>query len=378
VADLDSIAEEAFLNAVQPAALETTLAALRMLETERQTTDRAWQQRLEHAQYEARLAQRQYDAVDPDNRLVAHELERRWEMALVEVDRLAEEYARLRRTELLPLDAAEEQEVRRLADDLPALWHSQTTRPVDRKRMLRLVVAAVTVTVDQTATGRRHFSAEILWNGGATTCHAVQCTLPGERLRTDAAVLALIRDWARTEPDHQIAEKLNSQGIHTRHGKAWTYDRVLSMRYRHGLATGCPIRSGSTAPRGDGLVSLRTAAQRFGISPATLRVWAHHGVIQCDQRCGASKLWIHLTEAAIARLDGSSTATGLPTLSEVMAIEQLAREEVWDRVRAGCYVAHRFRRGPLEWEWRLERAMLDNHVHTSPDHTDKQKEQHNG
>src|SRR5690242_14992762 len=164
--EIDAAVVAAFLEAVRPASLEATLAALRGLEDERRTVERQWQLRLERARYEARLARRQYDAVDPDNRLVARELERRWEAALAEVERLEQDHERARRAELRPLELAETAEVRRLAADLPALWRAETTLPADRKRLLRLVVAAVTVTV---ASDRRAAELAVLWSGGATT-----------------------------------------------------------------------------------------------------------------------------------------------------------------------------------------------------------------
>src|SRR3954470_9877648 len=167
--EIDAAVVAAFPDAVRPAAPEATLAALRGLE-ERRAVERQWQLRLERARYEAHLARRQYDAVDPDNRLVARELERRWEVALAEVERLEQDHERTRRTELRPLEPAEMADVRRLAADLPALWHADTTLPIDRKRLLRPVIAAVTVTV---ADDRRAAEVEILWSGGVTTRHHV-------------------------------------------------------------------------------------------------------------------------------------------------------------------------------------------------------------
>jgi hypothetical protein len=187
---IDGTVAQAFLEAVRPAGLEATLAALRELGRERQDADRQWQLRLERARYEARLAQRQYDTVDPDNRLVARELERRWEAALVETARLQEEYERLRLTELRPLDHVEVAQVRRLASDLPALWHADTTTPVDRKRLLRLVIAAVTVTVQPERGGAE---IVVLWSGGARTTYWVESPDPGRHLRTEAGVLEIIR-----------------------------------------------------------------------------------------------------------------------------------------------------------------------------------------
>src|SRR3954467_3844388 len=133
--EIDRTVAEAFLEAVRPAGLEATIAALHGLEAERRSVDRQWQLRLERARYEARLAQRQYDAVDPDNRLVARELERRWEAALAEAGRVEQEYASRQRSAPSPLSGDEVEQVRRLAADLPALWHADTTTPVDRKRL---------------------------------------------------------------------------------------------------------------------------------------------------------------------------------------------------------------------------------------------------
>ena len=87
----DATVVAAFLDAVRPAGLEATLAALRGLEEERRAVERQWPRRLERARYEVRLARRQYDAVDPDHRLVARELARRWEAALVAVERLEQD-----------------------------------------------------------------------------------------------------------------------------------------------------------------------------------------------------------------------------------------------------------------------------------------------
>jgi len=190
---IDEVVVEAFLEAVRPAGLDATLAALRGLEQERRGVDRQWQLRLERARYEARLAQRQYDAVDPDNRLVARELERRWETALAEAEEVQQEYERLRLTELRPLDAVEVEDVRRLASDLPSLWQADTTTPVDRKRLLRLAVASVTVTVGE---GRSGADAAVLWSGGARTAHRVDSPEFNAHLRTKAGTLDAIRDLA--------------------------------------------------------------------------------------------------------------------------------------------------------------------------------------
>ena len=129
--------------------------------------------------------------------MVARELERRWETALGAVEQLEQEYAHLQRTELSPLTEEETEEVRRLAADLPALWHAETTTAVDRKRLLRLAIVKVTIVADAVT---RTADVRLLWSGGAVTRHSVRCPPPGWHLRTDSDVLALIRDLAGPYP----------------------------------------------------------------------------------------------------------------------------------------------------------------------------------
>jgi hypothetical protein len=359
VGTLDALVTAAFLEAMEPVGMEATLAALEALEREQEAVDRHWQLRLERARYEVALAQRQYDAVDPDNRLVARELERRWNTALGALETLDSEYAVRRRTDLMPLSAAERAEIRRIAADLPGLWRAETTMPVDRKRLLRLAVAAVTVTVDRTT---RRVDVVILWTGGATSTHTAFLPPVGIHATTDAAVIARIRELSSELPDHAIAHALNALGLRTRTGKGWTYERVRSMRKQHGIPTGCPIRTGSLEPRADGRLSARAAAKRLGVTPSLVHLWVRHGIITCDQRCRCSKQWVQLTDADITRLDGSADVRGLPTLTEVAEETGLEREAVWARVRHGDYIAFRTPRGRDQWEWHLKERPASNNI----------------
>jgi DNA invertase Pin-like site-specific DNA recombinase len=347
---VDGVAAAAFLEAMHPAGLEATIMALQELERERLAVDRQWQLRLERARYEVRLAQRQYDAVDPDNRLVARELERRWEAALAEVDRLQQDYERLRLSDLRPLDAGEMDDVRRLAVDLPALWKADTTTPVDRKRLLRHVIAAVMVRVHEGRTG-----AEILivWSGGAKTTHQVDSPDLGQHLRTEVSTLDIIRDLARRLPDHQVAASLTAQGLQTRHGKPWTRERVASMRRQYEIPTACPAQTNGLTTRGDEFVPARVAAQQLGITLAAIRVWAHRGVVACDQSSKAAKLWIRLAPDDTERLSGRTNIAGMERVSDVASRRGEALTTVWERVRRGEFKAYRAPRGRKQWEWWL-------------------------
>ena len=348
--DLDETVAAAFLAAVQPAALETLLAALDAHEAERQALERHWAQRLERARYAAARAQRQYDACEPENRLVARTLEARWEEALAAVAAVEQEYATAQQNALAPLTTAEQDAARALASDLPAIWHAPTTTAADRKRLLRLVIQEVTVTV---APGGRAAELAILWSGGATTAHTITRPPRGWHCTTDPAVVARLRDLAQHLPDHQIAAQLNTAGVTTRTGKRWTYQRVASIRHQHAIPTACPLDTEVRAVRGDGLMPVALAAEQLGVSRALVHVWIGLGALAGEQRVAASKRWVRLTAADVARLDGRHDWSGFPTVRAVMRERGWSRAELWARVRAGEYVAYRH---PTKqrWEWRLQ------------------------
>src|SRR5450631_2961301 len=142
---LDTAIAEQVLRALQPAELELALAALRELESRDQTILRQWQMRLERAQYEAALAERRYQEVDPSNRLVAGTLERRWNEALLHWEDLKKQAAEVQRQEARVATPEQKAKVLALARDLPRLWHAPTTQSKDRKRMLRLLIKDITV-----------------------------------------------------------------------------------------------------------------------------------------------------------------------------------------------------------------------------------------
>lgn len=366
---LDQAIQALFFEAVQPARLDTILTALDTLERERQGLERQWQLKLERAQYTVQLAQRQYDAVDPENRLVARELETRWNEALLARQALEQEYTAARRSDLAPLTEAEQQAVRQLANDLPAVWEAATTTAADRKRLLRLAIQAVTVTV-QPGTPRTA-AVTVLWSGGATTSHPVACPALGWHCVTAAALLGRIRALAERLPDHQIAHCLNADGLRTQTGKAWTYERVRSVRKQHQIPTACPVDPAGGSRRGDGFVPVTRAAEQLEVSPSLIHVWVRQGALIGEQRTRQSYLWVRLTDADVTRLDGKHDWRHFPTVRHIMRERGCSRDEVWELVRAGIYVAYRHVSGAHS-EWRLqlaaERAVAEDASPTAHDH----------
>jgi hypothetical protein len=210
---LDDLVATQVLAALQPAALELSLAAADDIEREREQLHRNWQQQSERARYEAERAHRQYDAVEPENRLVGRERERRWEEALREQRRLEEEYARFDRGQPASLSPGERAQIRALAENLPALWHAPATTAADRQRIVRLLVEEVIVTVRGESEG---VDVTIRWAGGHVSSH--QVVRPVQRYQQMAECDKLLnridelRKAGRTLAE--VAEQLNRDGFH--------------------------------------------------------------------------------------------------------------------------------------------------------------------
>src|SRR3954464_1769500 len=146
---LDTLVTTLILQALRPSAIEVSLQLAEDVELERAQHHRQWALRLEQAHYEVERAERQYDAVEPENRLVARTLEQRWEQALAAEVTLKADYDRFRATRPTTLSDAERAAVRRLASDLPALWDAPTTQPTERQELVRLMLRRAVVTVQE-------------------------------------------------------------------------------------------------------------------------------------------------------------------------------------------------------------------------------------
>jgi hypothetical protein len=224
---VDTFIESHILEAIRPAGIEAAMAAISELERRTEDLRRQWRHRIEQAEYEAGLARRRYEAVDPDNRLVAGNLERDWEEKLREVEALNKEYAERTGQAPLRIDDAERSRLHQLAADLPRLWRARTTKWSDRKRVVRLLVREVWLTqLDEPRLTR----VQIHWQTGAVTEGEVDRPLPiGLRFRTPRSVVARIRQLAHSTPPGEIAAELSKEGLTTAQGKPFTGARVRAL-----------------------------------------------------------------------------------------------------------------------------------------------------
>jgi hypothetical protein len=290
-AAVDRLIEGLVLRAVEPAALELSLRAADRAERDREDLHRHWRQTLERAGYEARRARRQYDAVDPENRLVARELERQWERRLVDLRRLEEEYDRFRHEQPRHLTAEDRERIRALAADVPALWSATTTSGVDRQAVVRRLIERVVVDRRETS---EVVEVVVRWHGGSVSRHVVHQGLRrydqlGDYAGLEARVRAL-RAAGRT--GEQIAEALNREGYPPPRDGAFTGNRVRKLFTRLGLADFPAGVGGPADLPGEHERWLPDLAAELGVSPIVVHRWRWSGKLHARQLAGANGRWI--------------------------------------------------------------------------------------
>jgi DNA invertase Pin-like site-specific DNA recombinase len=276
---LDQLVANQVLDALRPGALELSLAAAEDVVRERSALDENWRQRLERARTQAARSERQYQAAEPENRLVQRTLERRWEETLQEVRRLEEEYARFRQTQPITLSRAEVDQIRELALDLPTLWDALTTTPADRQRIIRFLVERVEVTVEGVS---ERVQVTITWAGGQQTNHEV--IRPVGRYKQTAdfdRLMARIRELrAEGLSFAATADRLNTEGFRPPKEAERFHKDIVCRLAREYMPSHCSTPSSLRAALGQNEWFVIDLAKRLGIGKSTLHFWLHQGWIR--------------------------------------------------------------------------------------------------
>jgi DNA invertase Pin-like site-specific DNA recombinase len=230
---VDRAVADLVLEAIRPAAIEAATHAMERALNEDHEKQQALEMALEKARYEARRAQRQFDAVDPDNRLVAGELEARWNAALARVTDI-EARLNAQREHAHPLSAAQKERLRHLAGDLRLVW-DHAGAPVElKKRILRTVIEEIVV--DSSDTPQPQHVLHVHWKGGVHSELRVSRNGTGRtRHVTDEKAIELIEELSKTCDDAAIAQVLNRLGYRTGQGKTWRVHHIQGMRHCRGL-----------------------------------------------------------------------------------------------------------------------------------------------
>ncbi len=270
----DAIAREV-LRVVQPAAVEAAIVASEQEARHQDEVVEALRRDLEAARYAAQRAQRQYDAADPENRLVAGELEQRWNHALQRVQEIDARIAHHTAGRGPERPAPTREEFAELATRLEAVWHDPGTDVRLKKRIVRTLLQEVVAEVDS-AGGT--ITLVLHWTGGVHTELRVPRRRRGQhRAQTPPAIVEAVTSLARICPDRLIAGILNRNGLQTGRGNRWTQERVTALRSHHHIA--CYSRETRVA---DGWLNLTEAAAILGLSPKTLRLAVERGEITAE------------------------------------------------------------------------------------------------
>jgi DNA invertase Pin-like site-specific DNA recombinase len=288
------------LSALAPSAIEVSLQVAEDLELERQQLHEQWKQRLERAGYETALARRRYEAVDPQNRLVARTLERDWEAALTAEQALRAEHERALARAPERLTEEEKATVRRLASDIPALWRAPTTTARDRQAIARLMIERVVILVHGES---ERADLACHWAGGVVTKNTlIRPVRRFEQLEHFDQMLAQITEMRSQGATAQcIADRLNAEGW--RPPKKHTFDAAMIRRLlqRRGLGTKRPIWSGNVPRIDETEMTLQELADRLGAHRQTVYGWLRRGKLTGRlAQVGTQRIWlVKLTDTSV-------------------------------------------------------------------------------
>ena len=299
------LVSEQLLQCLAPLGLGAAMEAIEALQGA--SDDRIQQKRLalERARYEVTHARRQYDAVDPANRLVAAELERRWNQALTTEAQLETELTSLQQGCERPLSDVQKRELLEFARDLPRLWDDQRSSPEYKKRLLRIALKEIIATCEGET-----IRLVLHWQGGDHTQVEFQKIRTGEhRYATDKDLVEIIRVLARIEPDERIASILNRNQRRTAHGEVWTAKHVCAVCNHHGISV---YRQGERQARNEMFVG--EACKVLEVTQTTVLRLIRLKQLPATQACAGAP-WV-MRKADVERCTAERNRTATPATAD--------------------------------------------------------------
>jgi hypothetical protein len=277
---LDRAVEERVWQIVNEEHLNLALDAYDILRQRERQISTQWKLRLQRAEYEAQLAQKRYEQVDPQNRLVAATLEQRWNDALIELEDVQTQIAELQRRENV-ITSRQREDVLKLAQDLPRLWKSKATSTKDKKRILQLLIRDITVEKPERGKAILH----LRWQGGWNEDLDVDLPRPAAvRWRHSDTLVQRVRELAQTYSDEEIAAQFNAEGLKSNKGNAFTRSSVSWIRHKHAIP---PVNK-----KKPGEQTVQEVSQQFGVSPGVVYYWIANEIITARRLNQGSPYWI--------------------------------------------------------------------------------------
>lgn len=302
---VDKTVSEIFLETLSPASLSIQLKAMQQID---QQQDMALEQlylQFERAQYESDRVFRQFTAVEPENRLVARTLERKWNDSLERVEKLKAQVMDRKKGRQDRLSKIEEKEVLHLAHNIPAIWNAPTTTNKDRKRLLRTTIQEVQLTKRD-----REVAVKIIWKGGAVTERIVHLPKTGRNSNTSTEAVELVRQLSKKFTDVQIARILIRRRLKTATGLPFNAHRVACLRWNFKIP--CYKKPNDEQVKS---FTAQEAARVLRVSSPTIYNWIDAGFIKGEQITAGAPWEIILTDDDIKRLTAQNVPEGwLPLL----------------------------------------------------------------
>lgn len=342
---IEAAVVEVFLEVTSSAGSEAAALADEQLRGEIAASERTWQLQVEKAEYETQRAERQYMAVEPENRIVARELERRWEQRLEELEAVRTKAAGALEHRR-PLSEAELERAAQLGQHVEEVWAASTTSVRDRKRLLRCLIEEV-----QLRSEEKRYQILIVWKGGATTAREVPRFAPGgQACATPLETVDLVRKLALEFDDAQIARILNRQGRRSGLELAFTKQSVMSMRGKNKIPAASKPRARDES---EGPFTLDQAARQLGVTAGTVQRWLREGRLAGQQSVPGAPWRIVLSDQVRQRLAGGDAPEGWVGLSEAARRLGLGKSHVAYLVKQGKLRAVRTTVGKRQC-WRID------------------------
>jgi len=335
---IDDALAKTFLAAITPAGIEAALEAEAHIEADHDAALKQWRLQVERARYDTERAERQFNAVEPENRLVARGLEAQWENRLRDLTNAEAELARREQQRPRTLSLEQREVITTLGADLERVWSATTTTDRDRKELLNALLEEVIIRLeraDETAL------LTVMWRGGQV--NEVDVELPRCKQapnRTDEDTIDLLRRLSRHYDDATIAGVLNRQERKTSTGLRFTANRVNSLRQNWKI----PRFKPATQPPEGEPVNIRQAAEILDLSPSTLHRWLNEGIIPGEQLTPGAPWRIRITDELRSRIV-EDAPEGYVTVFQAMKILGVSRQTVWQRVKSGKLEAVHVRQG---------------------------------
>lgn len=296
---IDEKVVEVFLASVVPSELELSLTVVDEVERQAAEVNKQWQLRLERARYEAARAERQYQAVEPENRIVARTLEARWNQKLTELEQIERELEQTRTAHKLDLTDDDKRAILALAGDLPKVFFAPTTSAAERKQFLRLLIADIALTPIQAP--QRETQVRILWKTGAITEVNVPRPTSVEQCKHAPEVVALVQKLvAKGQSNAQIAAELHRRNLKSGRGHDFTESLLRNLRHDYGIKSpqlrdkdGRPMATPLCDTRGR--YSVPGLAAHYKVSTHVVRYWISRQIVTPQRDYPGGPFWFDLT-----------------------------------------------------------------------------------